>query len=123
MFHDELTPINVSGLIVTIASIAAYNYIKITKMRHDSREKLKEDLMAVEEEPMLDEEEQDDDEEGRTSSRRRVSSSNFMAGEERSSLTASGRISTEAAGEREEEDVDGGLARHSPSRKRAEDLE
>lgn len=33
IFHDPLTPINISGLLVTIASIAAYNYIKITKMR------------------------------------------------------------------------------------------
>lgn len=33
VFHDTLTPINVSGLLVTIASIAAYNYLKITKMR------------------------------------------------------------------------------------------
>ena len=33
VFHDPLTPINISGLIVTIASIAAYNYMKITKMK------------------------------------------------------------------------------------------
>lgn len=32
-FHDPLTPINVSGLLVTIASIACYNYIKITALR------------------------------------------------------------------------------------------
>ncbi|KAI9803811.1 MAG: hypothetical protein M1825_001691 [Sarcosagium campestre] len=37
VFHDPLTPINVSGLLVTIASIAAYNYIKIRKMRRDAR--------------------------------------------------------------------------------------
>lgn len=37
VFHDPLTPINVSGLMVTIASIGAYNYIKITKMRRDAR--------------------------------------------------------------------------------------
>lgn len=37
IFHDPLTPINVSGLLVTIASIGAYNYIKITKMRKDAR--------------------------------------------------------------------------------------
>ncbi|KAM0719104.1 hypothetical protein Q7P37_005009 [Cladosporium fusiforme] len=36
VFGDELSPINVSGLIVTIASIAAYNYLKFTKMRHDA---------------------------------------------------------------------------------------
>ena len=33
VFHDPLTPINISGLLITIASIAAYNYIKIKKMR------------------------------------------------------------------------------------------
>ncbi len=37
VFHDPLTPINVSGLCVTIASIAAYNYIKIRKMREQAR--------------------------------------------------------------------------------------
>ena len=37
VFHDVLTPINVSGLIVTIGSIAAYNYLKITKMRKEAR--------------------------------------------------------------------------------------
>ena len=36
-YHDPLTPINVSGLAVTIASIGAYNYIKIRKMRQDAR--------------------------------------------------------------------------------------
>ena len=41
---DRLTPINISGLVVTIGSIAAYNYIKITKMRENTKneaEKLK----------------------------------------------------------------------------------
>ena len=37
VFHDPLTPINISGLFVTIGAIAAYNYIKITKMRDDAR--------------------------------------------------------------------------------------
>lgn len=40
VFHDPLTPINVSGLLVTIGSIAAYNYLKITKMRKAAREEL-----------------------------------------------------------------------------------
>lgn len=40
VFHDPLTPINISGLLVTIASIAAYNYIKITKMRADARKEI-----------------------------------------------------------------------------------
>ena len=38
VFHDSLTPINISGLLITIASIAAYNYIKIEKMRATARE-------------------------------------------------------------------------------------
>lgn len=37
VFGDELTPINISGLVVTIGSIAAYNYMKFTKMREDAR--------------------------------------------------------------------------------------
>lgn len=37
VFHDPLTPINLTGLVVTIASIAAYNYMKIQKMRNDAR--------------------------------------------------------------------------------------
>jgi len=37
VFHDPLTPFNISGLFVTIGAIAAYNYIKITKMREDAR--------------------------------------------------------------------------------------
>ena len=36
-YHDPLTPVNLSGLAVTIASIAAYNYIKISKMRREAR--------------------------------------------------------------------------------------
>lgn len=35
IFDDRLTPINVSGLFVTIGAIAAYNYIKIGKMREE----------------------------------------------------------------------------------------
>lgn len=37
VFHDPLTPINISGLMVTIASIATYNYMKVMKMRRDAR--------------------------------------------------------------------------------------
>ena len=37
VFGDPLTPINVTGLLITIASIAAYNYFKITKMRAEAR--------------------------------------------------------------------------------------
>ncbi|EEQ92582.1 nucleotide-sugar transporter [Blastomyces dermatitidis ER-3] len=37
VFHDPLTPINISGLIITIGAIASYNYMKVTKMRRDAR--------------------------------------------------------------------------------------
>lgn len=37
VFGDTLTPINISGLFVTIGAIAAYNYIKITKMREEAQ--------------------------------------------------------------------------------------
>ena len=47
VFHDELTLINVSGLVVTIASIAAYNYIKIKKMRVDAQEEVRHEYATV----------------------------------------------------------------------------
>ncbi|PHH71010.1 hypothetical protein CDD80_5601 [Ophiocordyceps camponoti-rufipedis] len=37
VFHDRLTPINIVGLLTTMAAIVAYNYIKITKMRQDAQ--------------------------------------------------------------------------------------
>lgn len=40
VFHDKLTPVNVSGLIITVGSIASYNYMKISKMRRDARKEL-----------------------------------------------------------------------------------
>merc|ERR1712000_306048 len=41
VFHDELSMVNISGLIVTICSIASYNYLKIKKMRDEARTKLR----------------------------------------------------------------------------------
>ncbi len=37
VFGDELSPINISGLIVTIASIAGYNYLKYSTMTKEAR--------------------------------------------------------------------------------------
>jgi solute carrier family 35 protein C2 len=37
VFNDKLTPINFGGLVVTIATIAAYNYMKIKKMREEAK--------------------------------------------------------------------------------------
>lgn len=42
IFHDKLTPVNISGLVVTIASIGTYNYMKISKMRSDARKEIEE---------------------------------------------------------------------------------
>ncbi|KAI8938861.1 hypothetical protein NX059_004722 [Plenodomus lindquistii] len=36
VFKDPLTPINLTGLVVTISSIAAYNYMKFKKMREEA---------------------------------------------------------------------------------------
>ncbi|KAL2789316.1 triose-phosphate transporter family-domain-containing protein [Aspergillus keveii] len=37
VFHDKLTAINITGLVVTIGSIATYNYMKISKMRSEAK--------------------------------------------------------------------------------------
>jgi solute carrier family 35, member C2 len=37
VFGDTMTPINISGLLVTILAIVAYNYVKLTKMRADAQ--------------------------------------------------------------------------------------
>ncbi|KAI9370472.1 triose-phosphate transporter family-domain-containing protein [Aspergillus egyptiacus] len=37
VFHDKLTAVNVTGLVVTIGSIATYNYMKISKMRAEAQ--------------------------------------------------------------------------------------
>ncbi|OTB06430.1 hypothetical protein M426DRAFT_110669 [Hypoxylon sp. CI-4A] len=37
VFDDKLTPINISGLVVTICAIGAYNWIKLSKMRNDAQ--------------------------------------------------------------------------------------
>jgi solute carrier family 35 protein C2 len=42
VFGDPLTPVNISGLCVTIGAIAAYNYIKIGKMREEARKEVKD---------------------------------------------------------------------------------
>jgi solute carrier family 35, member C2 len=47
IFADELTPINASGLVVTIATMAYYNYTKMQAMREEAR---REAHIAVEQE-------------------------------------------------------------------------
>lgn len=59
VFGDPLTPVNISGLCVTIGAIAAYNYIKISKMREDARKEVKQRAKRDDDE----EEESSDDEE------------------------------------------------------------
>ncbi|KAJ5038736.1 uncharacterized protein L3040_006416 [Drepanopeziza brunnea f. sp. 'multigermtubi'] len=63
VFHDPLTPINISGLFVTIGAIAAYNWIKIRKMRDDARLEAHGKRVGVEgERGSLDEGDDDDEE-------------------------------------------------------------
>ena len=40
VFHDKLTVVNLTGLIVTIASIGTYNYMKVSRMRQESLQQL-----------------------------------------------------------------------------------
>ncbi|TGJ79115.1 hypothetical protein E0Z10_g9641 [Xylaria hypoxylon] len=37
VFDDKLTPINISGLLVTLVAIIGYNYIKLSKMRQEAQ--------------------------------------------------------------------------------------
>jgi solute carrier family 35 protein C2 len=37
VFGDKMTPVNIIGLVVTLAAIAAYNWIKISKMRAEAQ--------------------------------------------------------------------------------------
>ncbi|KAF7717746.1 Nucleotide-sugar transporter family protein [Penicillium ucsense] len=53
IFHDKLTVVNITGLVVTIASIGCYNYMKISKMRNEA----KRDDWVREETPDSDSEE------------------------------------------------------------------
>ena len=81
VFHDPLTPINVSGLLVTMASIAAYNYIKITKMRDDARKAVKAEVGGGDAlEPKLegDEDEDEGEDEGEDDARRGRSSTSRL---------------------------------------------
>lgn len=50
VFKDPLTPINITGLCVTIGSIVAYNYIKIMKMRKDARKEAAGEPKATDDE-------------------------------------------------------------------------
>lgn len=68
VFHDPLTPINVSGLVVTIASIAVYNYLKIIKMRREARKEVAGKVVQPMSMDMYDAVREDSIEIGRSSS-------------------------------------------------------
>lgn len=42
VYGDELTPLNISGLLVTILGIAVYNYLRFKKMRKNVKQKVNE---------------------------------------------------------------------------------
>ena len=50
VFGDTMTPVNIVGLVVTLAAIAAYNWIKITKMRSEAQTDVHRGHLADEEE-------------------------------------------------------------------------
>jgi solute carrier family 35 protein C2 len=56
VFGDQLTPINISGLCVTLTAIISYNYIRIKKMKRQEVKKAQavaEQTIAEENAPML----------------------------------------------------------------------
>ncbi|KAF2759964.1 TPT-domain-containing protein [Pseudovirgaria hyperparasitica] len=62
VFEDTLTPVNISGLIITIASIGTYNWIKIKQMNEDARRDAH--LAAVDYQPVLSSEPSEDSRSG-----------------------------------------------------------
>ncbi|KAK3394375.1 triose-phosphate transporter family-domain-containing protein [Podospora didyma] len=61
VFGDTMTPINIAGLFVTLAAIAAYNWIKISKMRQEAQTDVHRDQDLVDEEDDSDLDDDDDD--------------------------------------------------------------
>lgn len=64
IFEETLTPINISGLFVTILAIATYNYMRMIKMKQKAMEEAQDEVEAAGEEhaPMLAGESSRDDE-------------------------------------------------------------
>ncbi|KJR86770.1 solute carrier family 35, member C2 [Sporothrix schenckii 1099-18] len=52
VFHDRLTLVNFLGLVVTLAAIVVYNYIKITKMRQQAQIDVHKEHSAARQHPM-----------------------------------------------------------------------
>jgi solute carrier family 35 protein C2 len=50
VFGDTMTPVNMIGLVVTLAAIATYNWIKISKMRQQAQTDIHRGHLAEEEE-------------------------------------------------------------------------
>lgn len=54
VFGDRLTPVNISGLFITLGSIAGYNWIKIAKMRSEALVKAQQRSHADQASPGLE---------------------------------------------------------------------
>ncbi|KAK3301083.1 triose-phosphate transporter family-domain-containing protein [Chaetomium fimeti] len=52
VFGDTMTAVNIIGLVVTIAAIAAYNWIKINKMRNEAQTDVRRGHLATEDDDM-----------------------------------------------------------------------
>ncbi|PWY78250.1 TPT-domain-containing protein, partial [Aspergillus heteromorphus CBS 117.55] len=72
IFHDQLTVVNITGLVVTIGSIASYNYMKIAKMRADAQKG------SWTRSPNLDSETDDSDPSGERGEYRRINPETSM---------------------------------------------
>ncbi|KUJ18484.1 TPT-domain-containing protein [Mollisia scopiformis] len=66
VFGDNLTPINISGLVVTIGAIAAYNYIKITKMRAEAQKEAHQNHMGARDDASDGDDEESEEEDWNT---------------------------------------------------------
>lgn len=71
VFDDRLTKVNLSGLVVTIGSIAAYNWMKFKRMREEAR--MEAHLATEDYQPVLTAEPSEDERPGR-----RPSTSNLI---------------------------------------------
>jgi solute carrier family 35, member C2 len=96
-FGDELSPINVSGLVVTILSIAAYNVLKYSKVKKETQKELHARVVEEQESPSRPlKAERDPDESGidSTSALLRRDSEQFALAEDDDEPNDGGRSST-----------------------------
>lgn len=90
VFGDNLTPINISGLLITILSIALYNYLKYSKMRREAEKKAQQ--MLETDGGIADNNDDDHDEVGATKTLERFSEADDAVGKESTSSLVRGDL-------------------------------